>query len=168
MSLSSSDSSIFSDTDYGGSSEEDGDITNREETVENVKFYNNILIKLFLKNKKYYEQIKAIALNYISKLEDIEFFNVEKIVEDRNDHIYNFYFDTYDAIEYGENKLIYYIQNNFHKFIDVINNYSTPFFFRLVFLSCYFEVLRNEEIMRRNTPKKNQKKQHYKERAIGP
>ncbi|ETB56619.1 hypothetical protein YYC_05454 [Plasmodium yoelii 17X] len=166
MSLSSSDSSIFSDTDYGGSSEEDGDIINREETVENVKFYNKILIKLFLKNKKYYEQIKTIALNYISKLEDIEFFNVEKIVEEKNDHIYNFYFDTYDAIEYGENKLIYYIQNNFHKFIDVINNYSIPFFFRLVFLSCYFEVLRNEEIMRRNTPKKNQKKQPYKENNL--
>ncbi|VTZ68144.1 DNA helicase MCM9, putative [Plasmodium chabaudi chabaudi] len=163
MSLSSSDSSIFSDTDYGGSSEEDGDITNREETIENVKFYNKILIKLFLKNKKYYEQIKAIALNYISKLEDIEFFNVEKVIEERNDHIYNFYFDTYDAIEYGENKLIYYIQNDFHKFIDVINNYSIPFFFRLIFLSCYFEVLRNEEILRRNTSKKNQKKQTYKE-----
>ncbi|KYO02855.1 putative DNA helicase MCM9 [Plasmodium gaboni] len=144
MTLSSSESSIFSETDDDSYNEEDYTY-NREENIKNIKIYNKIIIKLFLKNRKYYEQIKSIALGYISKIEDIEFCNVQNNEQDRNEHIYNFYFDAHDAIEYGENKLIYYLQNSYHKFMDVINNYSIPLFFRIIFLSCYFEFLNNEE-----------------------
>ncbi|GAW79787.1 DNA helicase MCM9 [Plasmodium gonderi] len=146
MPLSSSESSIFSDTDYDGSSEEECSFMNTDENIKNVKFFHKIIIKLFLKNRKYYEQVKKIALSYISKIEDTQFSHVQNSEQGINENIYNFYFDTYDAIEYGENKLIYYMQNNFHKFIDVMNNYSIPFFFRLIFLSCYFEFLSSKEI----------------------
>ncbi|EUD66936.1 hypothetical protein C922_02520 [Plasmodium inui San Antonio 1] len=145
MLLSSSESTIFSDTDYGVISEDDGNYSNADENIKNVKFFNKIIIKLFLKNRKYYEQIKKIALSYISKIEDIQFSHIQNSEQGSNEHIYNFYFDTYDAIRHGENKLIYYMQNSFHKFIDVMNNYSIPFFFRLIFLSCYFEFLHRRE-----------------------
>ncbi|EUR78666.1 hypothetical protein PFBG_00761 [Plasmodium falciparum 7G8] len=149
MTLSSSESSIFSETDDDSYKEEDYTY-NRDENIKNIKIYNKIIIKLFLKNRKYYEQIKRIALGYISKIEDIEFCNVQNNEQDRNEHIYNFYFDAHDAIEYGENKLIYYLQNSYHKFMDVINNYSIPLFFRIIFLSCYFEFLNNEENEKKN------------------
>ncbi|CRG93194.1 DNA helicase MCM9, putative [Plasmodium gallinaceum] len=148
MFLSSSDSSIFSDNDSTSSNKNEYAF-NSEENIKNVKSFNKIIIKLFLKNRKYYEQIKHIALTYLSKIEDIEFYSVQKIDKGRNEHIHNFYFDTYDAIEYGENELIYYMQNSFHKFIDVINNYSIPFFFRLIFINCYFEFLHNEELKKK-------------------
>ncbi|CAA9986974.1 DNA helicase MCM9, putative [Plasmodium knowlesi strain H] len=146
MLLSSSESSIFSDTDYDVSSEDEYNDSNGDENIKNVKFFNKIIIKLFLKNKKYYEQVKKIALSYISKIEDIQFSDIQNPQQVTNEHIYNFYFDTYDAIQHGENKLIYYMQNSFHKFIDVMNNYSIPFFFRLIFLSCYFEFLYSKEV----------------------
>ncbi|VUZ94149.1 DNA helicase MCM9, putative [Plasmodium vivax] len=145
MLLSSSESSIFSDTDYDVSSEDECNYSNADENIKNVKFFNKIIIKLFLKNRKYYEQVKKIALSYISKIEDIQFSHIQNSEQGSNEHIYNFYFDTYDAIQHGENKLIYYMQSSFHKFIDVMNNYSIPFFFRLVFLSCYFEFLYSRE-----------------------
>ncbi|GAB65288.1 DNA replication licensing factor [Plasmodium cynomolgi strain B] len=145
MLLSSSESSIFSDTDYDVSSEDECNYSNADENIKNVKFFNKIIIKLFLKNRKYYEQVKKIALSYISKIEDIQFSHIQNSEQGSHEHIYNFYFDMYDAIQHGENKLIYYMQNSFHKFIDVMNNYSIPFFFRLIFLSCYFEFLYNRE-----------------------
>ncbi|ANQ06691.1 DNA replication licensing factor [Plasmodium coatneyi] len=146
MLLSSSESSIFSDTDYDVSSEDECNDSNADESIRNVKFFNKIIIKLFLKNKKYYDQVKKIALSYISKIEDIQFSDIQNSEQGSNEHIHNFYFDTYDAIQHGENKLIYYMQNSFHKFIDVMNNYSIPFFFRLIFLSCYFEFLCSREV----------------------
>ncbi|CRG98958.1 DNA helicase MCM9, putative [Plasmodium relictum] len=148
MFLSSTESSIFSET--GSDSFSENEYTfNPEENIKNVKKFNKIIIKLFLKNRKYYEQIKYIALTYLSKIEDIEFDSAQKSNKGTNEHIYSFYFDTYDAIEYGENELIYYMQNNFHKFIDVINNYSIPFFFRLIFINCYFEFFHNEELKKK-------------------
>ncbi|KJP89096.1 hypothetical protein AK88_01182 [Plasmodium fragile] len=147
MLLSSSESSIFSDTDYDVSSEDECNYSNTDEKIKNVKYFHKKIIKLFLKNRKYYEQIKKIALSYISKIEDIQFSNIQNNEQQgSNEHIYNFYFDPYDAIQHGENKLIYYMQNSFHKFIDVMNNYSIPFFFRLIFLSCYFEFLYSREV----------------------
>ncbi|ETW38451.1 hypothetical protein PFTANZ_00882 [Plasmodium falciparum Tanzania (2000708)] len=78
MTLSSSESSIFSETDDDSYKEEDYTY-NRDENIKNIKIYNKIIIKLFLKNRKYYEQIKRIALGYISKIEDIEFCNLSQV-----------------------------------------------------------------------------------------
>lgn len=154
MFSSSSDSSIFSKSDKDSDQEKENEkvadtdfIYNRDENIENVKLYNKYIMQLFLKNQKYYEQMKSIVHIYLEdkRKSNKLLIDAKKGLQENQGHNHNFYLDMYDIMESGMNNLLYYVHNDYHKFIDVVNNYSIPFFFRLIFLNIYLGNLRSEQ-----------------------